>query len=140
MDLPAPFGPVKRVVEFADKEKDISCKISVLSVLAQKLHNSKFIALLYQRWFDEANDLLQNSISMKNQDEDKIQAERTNEWDRHDSTDLIEERSENWLNDERFLDYEDDDESLFGRGDDYFERNQENAELEEDAEIEDFPE
>lgn len=77
---------------------------------------------------------------MKNQDEDKIQAERTNEWDRHDSTDLIEERSENWLNDERFLDYEDDDESLFGRGDDYFERNQENAELEEDAEIEDFPE
>ena len=84
--------------------------------------------------------MLQNSISMKNQDEDKIQAERTNEWDRHDSTDLIEERSENWLNDERFLDYEDDDESLFGRGDDYFERNQENAELEEDAEIEDFPE
>ena len=84
--------------------------------------------------------MLQNSISMKNQDEDKIQAERTSEWDRHDSTDLIEERSENWLNDERFLDYEDDDETVFARGDDYFERNQENAELEEDAEIEDFPE
>lgn len=77
---------------------------------------------------------------MKNQDEAKIQAERTSEWDRHDSTDLIEERSENWLNDERFLDYEDDDETVFARGDDYFERNQESAELEEDAEIEDFPE
>lgn len=77
---------------------------------------------------------------MKNQDEDKIQAERTNEWDRHDSTDLIEERSENWLNDERFLDYEDDDESLFGRGDDYFERSQEEAELGEDAAIEDYQE
>ena len=76
----------------------------------------------------------------KNESQAEIQADRTSQWDRHDSTDLIEERSENWLNDERFLDYEDDDETVFARGDDYFERNQENAELEEDAEIEDFPE
>ena len=140
VDLPAPFGPVSKVVDFLGKVKEISCRISVFSVRAQKSHSSKFISLLYQRWFDETKNLLQNSISMKNQDEAKIQAERTSEWDRHDSTDLIEERSENWLNDERFLDYEDDDETVFGRGDDYFERNQGNAELEEDAEIEDFPE
>lgn len=75
---------------------------------------------------------------MTEQDDQAIQAERTNAWDRHDSTDLIEERSENWLNDERFLDYEDDDESVFARGDDYFERSQEENEREEEAEIEDL--
>lgn len=78
---------------------------------------------------------------MMNQDEieeKRIQDERTSEWDRHDSTDLIEERSENWLNDERFLDYEDDDETVFARGDDYFERNQEEVDREENAKIEDF--
>lgn len=83
--------------------------------------------------------MLQN-ISMMNQDDQAIQAERTNEWDRHDSTDLIEERSDNWLNDERFLDYDDDDESVFARGDDYYERSQEESDREENAEIEDFSE
>ena len=77
---------------------------------------------------------------MMNQDDRAIQAERTNEWDRHDSTDLIEERSDNWLNDERFLDYDDDDESVFARGDDYYERSQEESDREENAEIEDFSE
>ena len=75
---------------------------------------------------------------MTKKDDQAIQAERTNEWDRHDSTDLIEERSENWLNDERFLDYSDDDESVFARGDDYYERSQEESDREEEAEIEDL--
>jgi len=76
----------------------------------------------------------------KKEPKEQIQSVRTNEWDRHDSTDLIEERSENWLNDDRFLDYEEEDESVFGRGDDYFERSQEESDREEDLTIEDYTE
>lgn len=53
----------------------------------------------------------------------------------HDSTELIVERGDNWLNDVRFqeLDYSDDDDSLYARGDDYRERS-----LEEQSKDEDF--
>lgn len=69
-----------------------------------------------------------------------IQADRTSQWDYHDSTELIEERGANWLNDAQFSDYENDDDSLFGRGDDYYERCMaENARL-NDEQIEEYEE
>ena len=73
--------------------------------------------------------------SKKKSFEEKVQEIRTEEWDMHDSTELIVERGDNWLNDVRFqeLDYSDDDDSLYARGDDYCERS-----LEEQSKDEDF--
>lgn len=79
-------------------------------------------------------------VSKKKLSDKKVQEIRTEEWNRHDSTELIVERGDNWLNDERFqdLDYSDDDETLLCRGDDYRERSLEDQD--EDKDIEDFVE
>jgi len=80
--------------------------------------------------------------SNKKLSDKKVQEIRTEEWDMHDSTELIVERGDNWLNDERFqdLDYSDDDEMQFCRGDDYCERNIEKQNEDKDEDIEDFVE
>jgi hypothetical protein len=70
----------------------------------------------------------------KNKSQAEIQADRTSQWDRHDSTELIEERSDNWLNDDRFFNHDDEDDLLLGRGDDYCERNSDDFRDDEDFE------
>lgn len=72
----------------------------------------------------------------KNESQAEIQADRTSQWDRHDSTELIEERSDNWLNDDRFFNHDDEDDLLLGRGDDYSERNSDD--FREDDDFEDY--
>lgn len=70
----------------------------------------------------------------KKESQDEIQAARTSQWDYHDSTELIEERSENWLNDDRFFNHDDENDLLLGRGDDYCERNSDDYREDEDFE------
>ena len=72
----------------------------------------------------------------KKESQDEIQVARTSQWDYHDSTELIEERSENWLNDDRFFNHDDEDDLLLGRGDDYSERNSDD--FREDEDFEDY--
>lgn len=72
----------------------------------------------------------------KKESQEEIQANRTSQWDYHDSTELIEERSDNWLNDDRFFNHDDEDDLLLGRGDDYCERNSDD--FREDEDFEDY--